>query len=54
MPWHRLGAADRYIDQLFAKADLDLSGALKFEEFLPIADDVIRAMGPASEANAAS
>lgn len=46
-----LSAADRYIDQLFAKVDKDLSGALKFEEFLPIADEVMRAMGPSGEAN---
>jgi hypothetical protein len=50
----RLSAVNNYLDQLFARADLDFTGSLKFEEFLPIADEVMRAMGPSSEVNAAS
>ena len=48
-----MGAADRYIDQLFANADKGMNGALTFDEFLNISDEVIRAMGP-SEAHVIS
>ena len=50
----RLGAAERYIDQMFAKADLNLSGDLSYEEFKKIADEIIKYMGPMAEVNAAS
>jgi len=43
----QLGAADRYIDQLFARADANLSGSLSINEFQSIAEEVMRYMGPA-------
>lgn len=49
-----MSAADRYIDQLFAKADLNLSGELSLEEFMKIADEVVKYLGPQAEMNAVS
>ena len=49
-----MSAADRYIDQLFAKADLNLSGELSLDEFMKIADEVVKYLGPQAEMNAVS
>ena len=44
-----MGAFENFINQTFAKADKDLSGALSFEEFLDVYQTICAGMGSLNE-----